>query len=150
MIEIHCPLPEDTARLGTRLAAFLRPGDVVSLSGPLGAGKTLFVSGIATGLGIAEPVTSPSFILARQYLSGLFPLIHADVYRLTTFNEFDDLDLLSEATIGVLAIEWGEVVEGILPPDHLRVRFDVNSDEARSVSFSGHNQWATRLKGLKK
>lgn len=140
MIEVRCPTPADTSRLGTRLAAFLVPSDVVSLSGPLGAGKTLFVGGIAAGLGISEAVTSPSFVLARQYLSGLLPLVHADVFRLSTRNEFDDLDLLSEATIGVLVIEWGEVVEGVLPANHLRVRFQVEEDETRLISFHGFGE----------
>ncbi len=138
MTSVLCPLPADTSRLGARLAAFLVPGDVVSLSGPLGAGKTLFVGGIATGLGIEEPVTSPSFILARQYLKGLLPLVHADVFRLSTLNEFDDLDLLSEAAGGVLVIEWGEVVEGVLPTDHLRVRFEVADDDSRLITFIGY------------
>ncbi|HUO45977.1 MAG TPA: tRNA (adenosine(37)-N6)-threonylcarbamoyltransferase complex ATPase subunit type 1 TsaE [Acidimicrobiia bacterium] len=143
MITVHCPTPADTSRLGTRLAAFLVPGDVVSLRGPLGAGKTLFVGGIAAGLGIEEPITSPSFVLTREYLSGLLPLVHADVFRLGTFNEFDDLDLLSEATIGVLVIEWGEVVEGVLPTEHLRVRFEVEEDETRIITLNGYgDRWS--------
>ena len=143
MITVHCPTPADTSRLGTRLAAFLVPGDVVSLRGPLGAGKTLFVGGIAAGLGIEEPITSPSFVLTREYLSGLLPLVHADVFRLETLNEFDDLDLLSEATIGVLVIEWGEVVEGVLPTEHLRVRFEVEEDETRIITLNGYgDRWS--------
>jgi len=143
VITVHCPTPADTSRLGTRLAAFLVPGDVVSLRGPLGAGKTLFVGGIAAGLGIEEPITSPSFVLTREYLSGLLPLVHADVFRLETLNEFDDLDLLSEATIGVLVIEWGEVVEGVLPTEHLRVRFEVEEDETRIITLNGYgDRWS--------
>jgi tRNA threonylcarbamoyladenosine biosynthesis protein TsaE len=142
VITVRCPRPVDTSRLGTRLAAFLVPGDVVSLSGPLGAGKTVFVGGMAAGLGIPEPVTSPSFILARHYISGLLPLVHADAFRLETRNQFEDLDLLSSAESGILVIEWGDVVEGALPSDHLRVGFSIEEDETRVVTLSGHgDRW---------
>jgi tRNA threonylcarbamoyladenosine biosynthesis protein TsaE len=148
MTPVYCPRPGDTAHLGARLAALLRPGDVVVLSGPLGAGKTLFTSGIAAGLGVEEPVISPSFILSREYASGFLPLIHADIYRLTTRNEFDDLDLLSQSSQGVLVIEWGDVVEPILPPDHLRVDFEVDDDEARNITLVAFGSWRTRVAEL--
>jgi len=148
MTPFFCPRPGDTADLGARLAALLRPGDVVVLSGPLGAGKTLFTSGIAAGLGVEEPVISPSFILTREYSSGFLPLIHADIYRLTTRNEFDDLDLLSQSSQGVLVIEWGDVVEPILPPDHLRVDFEVDDDEARNITLVPFGSWRTRVTEL--
>ena len=148
MMSFVCPRPGDTADLGARLAALLRPGDVIVLSGPLGAGKTLFTSGVAAGLGVEEPVTSPSFILSREYASGFLPLIHADIYRLTTRNEFDDLDLLSEASEGALVIEWGDVVEPILPADHLRVKFDVDEDEVRTIQLIPFGSWHSRLGAL--
>jgi tRNA threonylcarbamoyladenosine biosynthesis protein TsaE len=150
MTSFICPGPGDTADLGARLAALLRPGDVIALSGPLGAGKTLFTSGIAAGLAVEEPVTSPSFILSREYLSGFMPLIHADIYRLSTRNEFDDLDLLSEASQGVLVIEWGDVVEPILPLDHLRVDFTVDEAEARVINLVPSGSWPNRLRELTK
>ena len=148
MTPFLCRRPGDTADLGARLAALLRPGDVVVLSGPLGAGKTLFTSGIAAGLGVEEPVISPSFILTREYSSGFLPLIHADIYRLTTRNEFDDLDLLAQSSHGVLVIEWGDVVEPILPPDHLRVDFEVNDDEARTITLVPFGGWQARVTEL--
>jgi tRNA threonylcarbamoyladenosine biosynthesis protein TsaE len=148
MTPFFCPRPGDTADLGARLAALLIPGDVVVLSGALGAGKTLFTSGIAAGLGVEEPVISPSFILTREYSSGFLPLIHADIYRLTTRNEFDDLDLLSQSSQGVLVIEWGDVVEPILPPDHLRVDFEVDDDEARNITLVPFGSWRTRMTEL--
>ena len=150
MTSFICPGPGDTADLGARLAALLRPGDVIALSGPLGAGKTLFTSGIAAGLGVEEPVTSPTFILSREYVSGFMPLIHADIYRLSTRNEFDDLDLLSEASQGVLVIEWGDVVEPILPIDHLRVDFTVDEAEARIIDLVPSGSWPDRLRELTK
>ena len=85
----------------------LRAGDVVLLAGRLGAGKTLLAAGIGEGLGVEEPLTSPSFILARAH-EGFLPVVHADVYRLGTSAEFEDLDLPEQARDGVLLIEWGD------------------------------------------
>jgi tRNA threonylcarbamoyladenosine biosynthesis protein TsaE len=144
MIQARCPLPEDTEALGARLAASLRPGDVVVLAGGLGAGKTLLTKGIATGLGVDETVVSPSFVLVREYRSGFIPVIHADVYRLGTVNEFEDLDVFDRAVDGVLIVEWGGAVESALPRDHLRIEFEVEDDEARTLRFVGEGSWAHR------
>lgn len=147
MITFTCPGPGDTANLAARLAALLRPGDVLILSGQLGSGKTLFAGGIAAGLGVEEPVTSPSYVLVREYRSGFLPLIHADLYRVRTRNEFDDLDLIAQAVEGVLVIEWGDVVEVDLPADHLRIDFEVCADEVREITMSPRGSWTTRLPG---
>jgi tRNA threonylcarbamoyladenosine biosynthesis protein TsaE len=147
LITFNCPGPGDTANLAARLAPLLRPGDVVVLAGTLGSGKTLFASGIAAGLGVEEPVTSPSFVLVREYQSGFLPLVHADIFRVTTRNEFDDLDLVGQATGGVLLIEWGDVVEFDLPPDHLRIELEVQPDESRQVALVPYGSWTKRLPG---
>jgi tRNA threonylcarbamoyladenosine biosynthesis protein TsaE len=140
--------PAETLALGRRLAGLLRPGDVVLLVGRLGAGKTLLASGIAEGLGVQDPVTSPSFVILRSY-DGFLPLHHADVYRLTSTGEFDDLDLFSSAADGVVLIEWGDVVAGAVPPDHLVVDIHILADDARRISFTGAGDWQTRaLEGL--
>lgn len=144
MIELLCPGPEDTEALGGRLASSLRPGDVLVLAGGLGAGKTLFTKGIATGLGVEETVVSPSFVLVREYRSGFMPVVHVDVYRLGSINEFDDLDVFEVSRDGVLVIEWGEAVESVLPPDHLRVEFLVDEDGSRLLRFVGEGEWARR------
>lgn len=150
MIEVRCPTPEDTEALGSRIASHLRPGDVVVLAGGLGAGKTLLARGIATGLGVDEPVVSPSFVLVRQYRSGFMPVVHVDVYRLESMHEFEDLDALELAEDGLLVIEWGEAVEPVLPPDHLRIEFEVEDDETRILRFVGEGNWSTRdLDGVK-
>lgn len=149
MIEVLCPTSNDTEALGSRLASSLRPGDVVVLAGGLGAGKTLFTRGLATGLGVDEPVVSPSFVLVRVYRSGFMPVVHVDVYRLGSMNEFDDLDVLEMSKDGVLVIEWGEAVESALPADHLKVEFDVLEDQSRLLRFKGEGSWAERdLGGL--
>lgn len=144
MTTYTCPEPSDTMALAGRLAAHLRPGDVLILKGGLGAGKTLFTSGLAAGLGVEEPVTSPTFILMREYRSGFMPLIHVDVYRLGSLNEFEDLEVLDEARDGVLVVEWGDAVETGLPSDHLRVEFEVDDDGTRTITLVPMGSWNGR------
>lgn len=139
-----CPQPSDTVALAGRLAPLLRPGDVVVLKGGLGAGKTLFTSGLAAGLGVEEVVVSPSFVLMREYRSGFLPLIHVDVYRLGSLNEFEDLDVLEAARDGVLVVEWGDAVEAGLPADHLRIEISVRDDGTREITLVPVGAWADR------
>jgi tRNA threonylcarbamoyladenosine biosynthesis protein TsaE len=131
-----------------RLASALRPGDVIVLAGPLGSGKTLFTGGLASGLGVEEPVVSPSFVLVRRYLTGFMPVIHADVYRLASLNEFDDLDVLELARDGVLVVEWGDAVEAGIPDDHLMVRFEIRDEATRVLHFDPRGSWVDRDLGL--
>ena len=148
MIVVRCPTEADTIALARKLAAALRPGDVVLLAGGLGSGKTLFTSGLASGLGVEETVVSPSFVLVRQYRSGFMPLIHVDVYRLGSLNEFDDLDVFEMAAEGVLVVEWGNAVESALPFDLLRIEIGVEDDESRTLTIQ-NDSWADRdLEGL--
>lgn len=142
VIEIDTNSPEETREIGRRLAGILRPGDVVLLVGRLGSGKTLFVSGIADGLGIDDRVTSPSFVLVHEY-DGFLKVVHADMYRLTSVNEFEDLDLATSARDGVLVVEWGGVVASSLP-DHLLVELSVTGEESRSLRFVPVGSWRGR------
>lgn len=135
--------PDETVAVGRRLAGLLRPGDVVLLVGPLGAGKTLVAAGVADGLGVDEPVTSPTFVIVRSY-RGFLPVHHADVYRLDSTGEFDDLDLLTEAADGVLLIEWGNAVAGAVPADHLVVDIEVLDADRRQISLVPHGSWGHR------
>jgi tRNA threonylcarbamoyladenosine biosynthesis protein TsaE len=148
MIEIRCLTEEETRAVGRRLAATLRPGDVVVLAGGLGVGKTLFTSGIAAGLGVEEQVVSPSFVLVRQYRSGFLPLIHVDVYRLGSLNEFDDLEVFELGADGAVVIEWGDALEGAIPEDHLRIDFVVEHDGTRVLRMVPGGVWAERDLGL--
>lgn len=134
----------DTRAVGRTLAPLLRPGDVVVLEGPLGSGKTAFVSGMGEGLGIAEPITSPTFVLMRRHTSGFLPLVHADVYRLGSVAEFEDLEALAEAADGALAIEWGDAVAAVLPEDRLTVRIDGQGDDPRTITLIGGPSWHGR------
>ncbi len=140
MSEATTASPAETLALGRHLAALLGAGDVVLLAGRLGAGKTLFAAGIGEGLGVEEQLTSPSFILARAH-EGLLPVIHADVYRLGTSAEFEDLDLPEQAREGVLLIEWGDVVAHGVPEDHLLVEIEITADESRRFRFVPSGKW---------
>jgi tRNA threonylcarbamoyladenosine biosynthesis protein TsaE len=139
---LELPATADTEALGERLAADLHAGDLVVLSGPLGAGKTALVRGLARGLGVAGPVTSPTFVIAREHRplpggAGV-PLVHVDAYRLGTAGgaadiaaELDDLDLDTDLTGAVIAVEWGEGVAERLSSRHLLVRLERRPDDVR-------------------
>jgi len=142
-LEIRCPEAADTRALGRRLASMLHAGDVVLLAGALGTGKTVFASGIAEGLGVDERVVSPSFVLVRRY-EGLIDLVHADLYRIGSSAELEDLDLLSEAEEGVLVVEWGNAVEQSFPEDHLLVKISVEDGDVRSVQLVPRGSWSIR------
>lgn len=126
---------EETEYIGQRLAKFLRPGDIISLEGDLGAGKTVFSQGIAKGLGIEEGVTSPTFTLIQEYHSGRVPLYHMDVYRLNSSQEMDNLGyeeyFYGE---GITVIEWGNLVADILPEEFLKIQIN-QGNEGREICF---------------
>ncbi|MDX6224311.1 MAG: tRNA threonylcarbamoyladenosine biosynthesis protein TsaE [Frankiales bacterium] len=132
-LSLHLAGPEQTHELGRRLAADLRPGDLVVLSGPLGAGKTALTQGIGAALGVRGRVTSPTFVLARVH-PGPVPLVHVDAYRLRDAGgrlELDDLDLDASLPDSVTVVEWGEgIVEG-LTESRLEIRLDIPSDDTR-------------------
>lgn len=113
--------PDDTRRLGARIADVVRAGDLLVLDGPLGAGKTVFVQGLAGGLGAPDPVTSPTFVIARVHPGGRLPLVHVDAYRLAGRLEVDDLDLDTDLTEAVVAVEWGAGLVEALTDAHLRI-----------------------------
>ncbi|MFC3820169.1 tRNA (adenosine(37)-N6)-threonylcarbamoyltransferase complex ATPase subunit type 1 TsaE [Planomonospora venezuelensis] len=125
--------------LGAELAALLGPGDLAVLSGPLGAGKTTLVQGIAEGLKVRGPITSPTFVIARVHpsLAGGPPLVHVDAYRLGGNLEVDDLDLDASLEESVTLVEWGEgLVEG-LAEDRLEISIDRGENDERTVRLRG-------------
>ncbi len=101
------------------------------------------MSGVAEGLGITQRVTSPTFLITRIYTGGFLPLLHADVYRLSSLAEFEDLGLLDTGADGAVMIEWGDAVAEALPSSHLRIEFQVE-DEARKISFHPEGDWIER------
>lgn len=120
--------------VGARLAAALPPGTVLLLHGPLGAGKTALVRGLALGLGLAEDdVSSPTFTLVHEYRGGRLPLFHADLYRLPDGTWLDDLGLDDEAANGILAVEWPERLTQP-PAGAVHVRIDVDEGDARTIT----------------
>jgi tRNA threonylcarbamoyladenosine biosynthesis protein TsaE len=142
----------DTKDFGRRLAGVLRPGDLVLLTGPLGAGKTALVQGIGAGLGVEGAITSPTFVIARVH-RGPVPLVHADAYRLgdrpDPRAEIDDLDLDASAEDAVTVVEWGAGLVEQLNDEYLQVRIDRLDDDTRTVELVPHGgDWATRLHEL--
>ena len=127
--------PADTESLGRAVGARLRAGDVVVLSGPLGAGKTVLARGIGAGLGVRGPVTSPTFVIAREHpaLPGGrgVPLVHVDAYRLGGIAELDDLDLDTDLLAAAVVVEWGEGMAERLADEHLLIRLQRRSDDNR-------------------
>lgn len=119
--------PEETERVAAALVPLLRSGDVVLLSGDLGAGKTVFTRGLARAAGVSQAVTSPTFTLIHSYPTAIgLDLLHADVYRLETTREIADLGLAELVEEDAFAlVEWGERAAGALGPDHLTVTLTV-------------------------
>ncbi len=140
------PTPADTHALGVALADLFRPGDLVVLVGPLGAGKTALTQGIGVGLGVGEPVTSPTFVIARVHHGGRVPLVHVDAYRLRSAADVDDLDLDASAAESVTVVEWGQGLVEQLADEHLEVRLDRRDDDVRTAQLVPHGTgWTGRL-----
>lgn len=129
----------ETEQLGRRLAKVLYPGAVVAYTGDLGAGKTAFTRGLAQGLGISGPVTSPTFTIVNEYEGGRLPLFHFDMYRLGSSDELFDIgweDYLSRG--GVCAVEWSEIVDNALEEGCIRVDIRRGErDDQRLIRITG-------------
>ena len=121
--------PDTTRAVAAAIAPLLRPGDVVALSGELGAGKTSFVQGAAHGLGVTGRVTSPTFTLVRTYPDGRLPVVHCDVYRLDRLQDVLDLGDEVMAPDVVTFVEWGDAVAPLLPDDRLEVELTAVSGD---------------------
>jgi tRNA threonylcarbamoyladenosine biosynthesis protein TsaE len=131
------------------LARLLRPGDLIVLTGPLGAGKTALVQGIGQGLGVAGNVVSPTFVIARVH-RGPVPLVHVDAYRLHDLAEVDDLDLDVELADAVTAVEWGAGLVEQLTDARLEIALERSpDDERRMAALTGYGgDWTQRLNAL--
>lgn len=122
----------DTHALGERLATLLRPGDLIVLSGPLGAGKTALTQGLGRGLGVTEDITSPTFVLARVH-PGTVTLVHVDAYRLReagqSLDDMEDLDLDVDLEHAVVVVEWGEGIVEALSDSRLDIRLERSAQD---------------------
>lgn len=133
-----------TRAWGTHLGRMLRAGDLVILTGGLGAGKTTLTQGIAEGLGVRGPITSPTFVIARVHPSLVEGpvLVHVDAYRLGGLDELDDLDLDADLDRAVTIVEWGKVVAEELAADALEVTLDGDDVRTATVELRGE-RWTT-------
>jgi len=131
--EIISPSEVSTRRAGELLAGLLEAGDVIALSGDLGAGKTCLVKGVAVGLGVVETVTSPTFNIMLEH-HGRLELYHFDLYRLQHAAELDDIDFYGTTEAGgVSFVEWGERFPDALPADHLSIQILIESEDVRRL-----------------
>ncbi len=126
-----------TIKLGENIGKVLEPGDIISLTGDLGAGKTQLTKGIAAGLGVVDYVTSPTFIIVNEY-EGRIPLYHFDVYRINDIQEMYEIGF-DEYLFGkgVCVIEWGDIVSDMLPEKIIRINMKKVDDNIREISIEG-------------
>ena len=137
VMEFETFSPEETLELGRKLAREAQPGEVYTLVGDLGVGKTVFTQGIAQGLGIEEPICSPTFTIVQQYDTGRLPLYHFDVYRIGDISEMDEIGY--EDCFygdGVSLIEWSQLIEEILP-EHVT---EILGSEYNQAMYAAENQ----------
>lgn len=137
---------EATKQLAATLAPYLRAGDVIVLNGDLGAGKTQFVQGVAAGLGIRGPVTSPTFNILLSYMDGGLPLFHFDLYRLDYSDQLEDIGYYETVDgPGATFIEWGEKFPDALPYGYLEIDITVNESGIRTVQAHSFGERSRNL-----
>lgn len=138
-LEFFSTSAAQTRRIGMRLGEMLKPGDLICLTGDLGAGKTTFTQGVAAGWGSPDQVSSPTFVLVNVYRKpNHSQLYHLDAYRLSGPAEADDLDLDTMLATGPMIIEWADRITPALPDEHLLIACRYLSDERRELLFTAH------------
>ena len=130
---------EETLRIGSVIGERLKPGDIINLNGELGAGKTHITKGIARGLGVDDYITSPTFIIVNQY-EGRIPLYHFDVYRINDIDEMYEIGF-DEYLYGngVCIVEWGNIVDELLPGSAIRIDINKIDDTTREIVVDDRN-----------
>ena len=133
--------PEETFALGQKIGRAATPGQIYTLTGDLGVGKTVFTQGVAAGLGITEPICSPTFTIIQEYESGRLPLYHFDVYRIGDIEEMEEIgydDYFFGQ--GICLIEWANLIEEILPEHYTEIRIEKDLDKGfdyRKITVTG-------------
>ncbi|MGC8667270.1 MAG: tRNA (adenosine(37)-N6)-threonylcarbamoyltransferase complex ATPase subunit type 1 TsaE [Chthonomonadales bacterium] len=146
MITVSSSSAQVTRRIGTAIAARAEPGDAILLEGSLGSGKTTLVQGVAEGLGIPIPATSPTFTLIHELRGGRMLLYHVDLYRINSQEHLEDLgitDLLDGE--GLLAIEWADRLGSLLPSSYLHITITMAGEDRRVVRLEAHGAGGQRL-----
>ena len=141
-MEYFTSSPEETEELGAALAAKLKPGAVLAYRGDLGAGKTALTRGLARGLGITDPVTSPTYTIVNEYLGGRLPLFHFDMYRLSSSDDLFDIgweDYLERR--GICAVEWSENVADAME-DAILITIEKTGEDSRRIAVEGGAAYA--------
>ncbi len=146
-VQLTTVSPEETKSLGKKIGAAIESGILIALSGDLGAGKTLFVQGLASGLDVPQGhyVTSPSYTLINEY-PGRFKLFHIDLYRINSENDLEDIgihEILSGS--GVVAVEWAERLNQAMPAEYLSMHFKIIGDQKRKIILTAYGPNAVNL-----
>jgi tRNA threonylcarbamoyladenosine biosynthesis protein TsaE len=137
--EIVTHSESETKQAAERLAVFLKPGDVITLEGDLGAGKTAFAKGLATGLGVKETISSPTFTIIKEY-EGEIPFFHMDAYRLEYSEEDIGFDEYFEGD-GVSVVEWAAFIETFLPENRLNIKITYVDEHTRKLEFTASDYY---------
>nr|WP_296155818.1 tRNA (adenosine(37)-N6)-threonylcarbamoyltransferase complex ATPase subunit type 1 TsaE [uncultured Blautia sp.] len=136
--------PEETFELGKKIGSLAKPGQVYTLTGDLGTGKTVFTQGVAAGLGITEPVNSPTFTIVQVYEEGRLPFYHFDVYRIGDIEEMEEIGYDDYFFgNGICLIEWAELIEEILPEDRISITIQKNLEKGfdyRQITIEEKNK----------
>ena len=141
MKQIETNRPEETFEAGRQLGLLAKPGDVYTLNGDLGVGKTVFTQGVAAGLGIKEHVNSPTFTIVQVYEEGRLPFYHFDVYRIGDIEEMDEIGYEDYFYgNGLCIIEWAELIEELIPADAKSITIEKNLEKGfdyRKITIRG-------------
>jgi len=134
--------PEETLELSKQIASKLKKGDIIVLSGDLGSGKTKFTEGVLSFFGLAEEISSPTFTIVNEHHTENVSIFHFDVYRLSDTDEFYAIGGEEYFEKGICLIEWGEIIEALLPDNYLKIDFKKSEDEnTRILKFIPHGEY---------
>ena len=145
---IETNTPQETFAVGKKIGENARPGQIYTLTGDLGVGKTVFTQGVAAGLGIDEPINSPTFTIIQEYESGRLPLYHFDVYRIGDIEEMEEIGYDDYFFgNGVCMIEWAELIEELIPENSIHVTIEKDLEKGfdyRRITITGLEGWENK------